>query len=72
MKGEKTAEYDEARSRDYLTFIYDAVAAAAADFSLRRTALLRKTSRLTASKRSFSKTAPSTVTRSFPRHIKPR
>ena len=33
MKGEKTAEYDEARSRDYLTFIYDAVAAAAADSS---------------------------------------
>ena len=32
-KGEKTAEYDEARSRDYLTFIYDAIAAAAADSS---------------------------------------
>lgn len=25
MKGEKTAEYDDARSRDYLSFIYDAV-----------------------------------------------
>ena len=25
LKGEKTAEYDEARSRDYLRFIYDAV-----------------------------------------------
>ncbi len=25
MKGEKTAEFDEARSRDYLQFIYDAV-----------------------------------------------
>ena len=33
MKGEKTAEYDEARSRDYLTFIYDAIAAAAEDSS---------------------------------------
>ena len=32
-KGEKTAEYDESRSRDYLTFIYDAIAAAAADSS---------------------------------------
>ncbi len=30
MDGEKTAEFDEARSRDYLTFVYDAVAAAAA------------------------------------------
>lgn len=29
MDGEKTAEFDEARSRDYLTFIYDAVVAAA-------------------------------------------
>lgn len=28
MKGEKTAEFDEARSRDYLRFIYDAVMAA--------------------------------------------
>ena len=28
MKGEKTAEFDEARSRDYLQFIYDAVMAA--------------------------------------------
>ena len=28
MKGEKTAEYDEARSRDYLQFVYDAVMAA--------------------------------------------
>ncbi len=28
MKGEKTAEYDEARSRDYLRFVYDAVMAA--------------------------------------------
>ena len=27
-KGEKTAEYDESRSRDYMTFIYDAVAKA--------------------------------------------
>ena len=32
-KGEKTAEYDEARSRDYLTFVYDAIAAAAKDTS---------------------------------------
>lgn len=32
-KGEKTAEYDEARSRDYLTFIYESIAAAAADSS---------------------------------------
>ena len=32
-KGEKTAEFDEARSRDYLTFIYDAIAAAAKDSS---------------------------------------
>ena len=32
-KGEKTAEYDEARSRDYLTFVYDAIAAAAKDSS---------------------------------------
>ena len=29
MEGEKTAEFDEARSRDYLTFVYDAVVAAA-------------------------------------------
>lgn len=29
MDGEKTAEFDEARSRDYLTFVYDAIAAAA-------------------------------------------
>ena len=29
MDGEKTAEFDEARSRDYLTFVYDAVVAAA-------------------------------------------
>ena len=28
MKGEKTAEFDDARSRDYLQFIYDAVMAA--------------------------------------------
>lgn len=28
MKGEKTAEFDEARSRDYLQFVYDAVMAA--------------------------------------------
>ena len=28
MKGEKTAEYDDARSRDYLSFVYDAVMAA--------------------------------------------
>lgn len=28
MKGEKTAAYDEARSRDYLSFVYDAVMAA--------------------------------------------
>jgi len=28
MKGEKTAQYDEARSRDYLRFVYDAVMAA--------------------------------------------
>ncbi len=28
MKGEKTAEFDEARSRDYLQFVYDAVVAA--------------------------------------------
>ena len=28
MKGEKTAEFDEARSRDYLRFVYDAVMAA--------------------------------------------
>ena len=27
MKGEKTAAYDEARSRDYLSFVYDAVMA---------------------------------------------
>ena len=27
MKGEKTAEFDEARSRDYLQFVYDAVMA---------------------------------------------
>ena len=27
MKGEKTAEYDEARSRDYLQFVYDVVMA---------------------------------------------
>lgn len=33
MKGEKSAEFDEARSRDYLTFIYDAIAAAAEDDS---------------------------------------
>ncbi|OWV00609.1 hypothetical protein [Fibrobacter sp. UWR2] len=32
-KGEKTAEFDEARSRDYLTFVYDAIAAAAKDSS---------------------------------------
>ena len=32
-KGEKTAEYDEARSRDYLTFIYDAIAEASKDTS---------------------------------------
>ena len=32
-KGEKTAEYDEARSRDYLTFIYDAIAEASKDVS---------------------------------------
>ena len=32
-KGEKTAEYDDARSRDYLTFVYDAIAAAAEDTS---------------------------------------
>lgn len=32
-KGEKTAEFDEARSRDYLTFVYDAIAAAAKDTS---------------------------------------
>ena len=32
-KGEKTAEFDESRSRDYLTFIYDAIAAASADSS---------------------------------------
>lgn len=25
MKGEKTAEYDDARSRDYMSFVYDAV-----------------------------------------------
>ena len=29
MDGEKTAAFDEARSRDYLTFVYDAVVAAA-------------------------------------------
>ena len=29
LEGEKTAEFDEARSRDYLTFVYDAVVAAA-------------------------------------------
>lgn len=28
LKGEKTAEFDEARSRDYLQFVYDAVMAA--------------------------------------------
>ncbi|MCF0221744.1 MAG: hypothetical protein HUK19_05580 [Fibrobacter sp.] len=28
LKGEKTAEFDEARSRDYLKFVYDAVMAA--------------------------------------------
>ena len=28
MKGEKTAEFDEARSRDYMRFVYDAVMAA--------------------------------------------
>lgn len=28
MKGEKTAEFDDARSRDYLQFVYDAVMAA--------------------------------------------
>jgi len=28
MEGEKTAEFDEARSRDYLQFVYDAVVAA--------------------------------------------
>ena len=28
LKGEKTAEFDEARSRDYLQFVYDAVVAA--------------------------------------------
>lgn len=33
MKGEKTAEFDEARSRDYLTFVYDAIAAASEDTS---------------------------------------
>ena len=33
MKGEKTAEFDEARSRDYLQFIYDAISAAAKDSS---------------------------------------
>ena len=32
-KGEKTAEFDEARSRDYLTFVYDAIAAAGEDSS---------------------------------------
>ena len=32
-KGEKTAEFDEARSRDYLTFVYDAIAAAGKDTS---------------------------------------
>ena len=32
-KGEKTAEFDDARSRDYLTFVYDAIAAAAKDSS---------------------------------------
>jgi len=32
-KGEKTAEYDEARSRDYLTFVYDAIVSAAKDTS---------------------------------------
>lgn len=33
MEGEKTAEFDEARSRDYLTFIYDAIAESAKDTS---------------------------------------
>ena len=33
MDGEKTAEFDEARSRDYLTFVYDAIAEAAKDTS---------------------------------------
>lgn len=33
MDGEKTAEFDDARSRDYMTFVYDAVVAASADKS---------------------------------------
>ncbi len=33
LKGEKTAEFDEARSRDYLTFVYDAIVSAAKDTS---------------------------------------
>ena len=33
MEGEKTAEFDEARSRDYLTFVYDAIAEVAKDTS---------------------------------------